>query len=152
MRSSVAIACCVIAFAAAAPQAAGQAADPLGLPPVTLPAELDRVLRDYEKAWRAGDGAALARVFTEDGFSLSNGALPVRGRSGIAESLKQPGGELQLRAFAWATADKVGYIVGGFRYPNSTGPGGKFLLALRKGPDGAWLIAADMENSAAPRR
>jgi hypothetical protein len=35
--------------------------------------------------------------------------------------------------------------------PGAPGPGGKFLLALRRGPDGRWLIAADMDNSAAPQ-
>ena len=66
--------------------------------------------------------------------------------------LIQPGGDLQLRAFAYSMSDSVGYIVGGFRYPTSTGPGGKLLLALRKGRDGRWLIAADMDNNAAPMR
>lgn len=125
----------------------GQTNDPLGLPPVQLPAELDRVLRDYEKAWRAGDGRALAEVFTEDGFALSNGSMPVRGRSDIAGTIRGPGGELQLRAFAWGSSDTVGYIVGGYTYAGSQGPGGKFLLALRKGSDGKWRIAADMDNS-----
>jgi hypothetical protein len=78
--------------------------------------------------------------------------MPVRGREGLARTLSRPGGELKLRSFAWATADTVGYIVGGFQYPGSTGPGGKFLLALRKGGDGKWRIAADMDNSATPRR
>jgi hypothetical protein len=66
--------------------------------------------------------------------------------------LRQPGGDLQLRAFAWGAADSVGYILGGFRYPGSPGPGGKFLLALRQDPEGRWLIAADMDNNAAPMR
>lgn len=135
-----------------APLAAGQGqtTDPLGLNPVTLPPALDRVLRDYEAAWEAGDGAKLASLFTEDGYVLNNGSLPVKGRSGIARMLTQPGGDLLLRAFAYSTADTVGYIIGGYRYPTTTGPGGKYVLALRKGPDGRWLIAADMENSAGP--
>lgn len=152
MKAWVPILCGAITLFAPVSRAVAQAADPLGLPPVALPTELDRVLRDYEKAWRAGDGPALAQVFTEDGFALSNGSMPVRGREGIARTLSRPGGELQLRAFAWATADTVGYIVGGFQYPGSTGPGGKFLLALRKGTDGKWRIAADMDNAATPRR
>jgi hypothetical protein len=125
------------------------AADPLGQTPITLPAALDRVLRDYEAAWKAGDGKRLSEVFTEDGFALSNGIMPIKGRAAIAAWHTRPGGDLQLRAFAYATADSVGYIVGGYRYPNSPGPGGKFLLALRRGPGGRWLIAADMDNSAA---
>ena len=139
---------------ALAPFAAGtaQSSDPLGVDPVTLPPALDRVLRDYEAAWEAGDGKTLAALFTEDGFALNNGSMPTRGRERIAAMLTQPGGDLQLRAFAYSMSDSVGYIIGGFRYPGTTGPGGKFLLALRKGPAGRWLIAADMDNNAAPMR
>ena len=137
----------VVLMALAAP-AAGQVSDPLGQPPVTLPPALDRVLRDYEAAWKAGDGQRLAALFTDDGFNLSSGQLPIRGRPGIAGWHTKPGGDLELRAFAWATSDSVGYIVGGYRYAGSTGRGGKYLLALRRGPEGRWLIAADMDNSA----
>ena len=129
-----------------------QSTDPLGQDPVPLPPALDRVLRDYEAAWEAGDGARLATLFTEDGFALNNGSLPTKGRNRIAQMLTQPGGDLQLRAFAYAISDSVGYILGGFRYPTTTGPGGKFVLALRKGRDGRWLIAADMDNTAGPMR
>jgi len=135
-----------VAVLAATP-ATAQTPDPLGLPPIELPPALDRVLRDYEAAWKAGDGRRLSELFTEDGFSLHNGSLPTRGRQGIAAELTGPGGDLLLRAFAYATSDTVGYIVGGYRYPGTRGAGGKFLLALRKGPDGRWLIAADMDNS-----
>lgn len=128
-----------------------QVTDPLGLPPVTLPPALDRVLRDYEVAWKAGDGPGLAALFTTDGFALSSGSLPIRGRAAISGWPTRPGGDLQLRAFAWSTSDSVGYIVGGYRYPTTTGPGGKFLLALRRGTDGRWLIAADMDNAASSR-
>ena len=131
--------------------AGAQATDPLGLAPVVLPPALDRVLRDYEVAWASGDGKRLAAVFTEDGFALTSGALPIRGREAIAASITRPGGSLQLRAFAWSTSDSVGYIVGGYRYPQTEGPGGKFLLALRKSAD-RWLIAADMDNAASRTR
>jgi len=46
---------------------------------VALPPQLDRVLRDYERAWRAGDAAALASLFAEDGFLLQNNR-PLRPR------------------------------------------------------------------------
>ena len=138
----------VLLLGALSAPATAQVADPLGQAPVVLPPPLDRVLRDYEAAWKAGDGQRLAALFTEDGFTLSSGQLPIRGRPGIAQWHTKPGGDLELLAFAWATSDSVGYIVGGFRYAGSAGRGGKYLLALRRGPDGKWLIAADMDNSA----
>ncbi len=119
---------------------------------VTLPPELDRVLRDYERAWRAGDGAAMAALFTEDGFAVQSGRQVARGRAAIAKNLTKPGGALQLTAYAFSTAETVGYVVGGFRYPDTTGPGGRFVLALRTGADGRWLIAADLDNSGPRQR
>ena len=62
-----------------------------------------------------------------------------------------PGGTLQLTAYAYSVSDSVGYIVGGYRYPQSAGPGGRFVLALHMGPEGRWLIAADLDNTG-PRR
>lgn len=53
----------------------GFAQDPTALQPlpsVNLPPALDRVLRDYERAWQARDAAGLAALFTEDGMTLSN--------------------------------------------------------------------------------
>src|SRR3546814_13587278 len=52
------------------------------IPDVTLPPALDRVLRDSARAWRAGDAAALASLFTEDGFILHSNRPPIRGKIG----------------------------------------------------------------------
>jgi len=116
-----------------------------------LPPALDRVLRDYETAWRDGDGARLAALFTDDGFAVQSGSPLARGHAAIARNVTGPGGALQLTAFAYAIDGTVGYIVGGYRYPQTTGPGGRFVLALRQGAGGRWLIAADLDNSG-PRR
>ena len=128
-----------------------QAGSIAGQPAVTLPPPLDRVLRDYESAWRDGDGPRLAALFTEDGFAMQNGSDTARGRDEIARRITRPGGALQLTAYGYATDGAVGYIVGGYRYPDTRGPGGRFVLALRAGPDGRWLIAADLDNAAARR-
>lgn len=124
-----------------------------GQPPsVTLPAELVRVLRDYEAGWKAGDARAVAALFDERGMALPNGKPPAPGRVKIAEAYAGPGGDLRLRALAFATADTVGYIIGGYRYGEGEGDIGKFVLALRRPPGGRWLIAADIDNSNAPPR
>jgi ketosteroid isomerase-like protein len=131
----------------AAPAVAQPATSAMVAPPaITLPPELDRVLRDYERAWRDGDGAALAALFLEDGFAVQNGSPLARGREAIAKNIDGPGGALQLTAYAFAVSDSTGYIVGGYRYPESIGPGGRFVLALHKRQDGFWLIAADLDN------
>jgi ketosteroid isomerase-like protein len=114
---------------------------------VTLPSELDRVLRDYERAWRTSDVPALVALFTEDGFVLQPGHPPVRGRAALAERYAgQGGGALRLRALAYATADTVGYIIGAYGYGDDPKDVGKFTLTLRRASAGRWLIVSDMDN------
>lgn len=143
IRAALALSCAVSVamLAAAQPPSAGDV--PAA---VTLPPAFDRVLRDYETAWRDGDAARMASLFTDDGFAVQSGSPMRRGRPAIAANRQGPGGALQLTAFAYAADGKVGYIVGGYRYPESKGPGGRFVLALRQGDDGRWLIAADLDN------
>lgn len=122
-------------------------------PSVTLPAALDRVLRDYERAWRAADPKALAELFTEDGFVLQPGRPPARGRASlVATYTGQGGGDLRLRALAFAHADSVGYIIGAYRYGSVAVDMGKFTLTLRRSSEGSWLIASDMDSENASAR
>ncbi len=128
-------------------------AAPSALPSVTLPAAVDRVLRDYEQAWRRSDAAALAALFTDDGFVLQSGRPPVRGRAAIQTAYTGAGGApLRLRALAASVADTVGYIVGAYGYGDAPDDVGKFTLTLRRGPGGRWLIASDMDNLSRPTR
>lgn len=119
------------------------------LPSVALPRELDRVLRDYERAWRAGDAAALAALFTADGFVLSNGKPAVRGHDAIRTAYQDAGGALRLRALAYAVQDTLGYIIGAYGYGSDSNvpDTGKFILALRRWGGGQWLIAGDIDNT-----
>jgi ketosteroid isomerase-like protein len=124
-----------------------QTAAKAAMPSATLPAGLDRVLRDYEKAWRANDAAALAQLFTEDGFVLANGKPPVRGRTAIEAAYAGHGGPLVLRALSLSTDGTVGYIIGAYAATADADDTGKFVLALRKNKRGRWLIAADIDNT-----
>jgi len=126
--------------------AARVASDTARLPSVTLPPDLDRVLRDYERAWGARDAAGLAALFASDGFVMRPGSPPVRGREAIERAYAGSGGPLHLRALAYAAADSVAYIIGAFAGSDAQRDAGKFILPLRRGPGGRWLIAADMDN------
>jgi ketosteroid isomerase-like protein len=134
------------ALALAAALAFAHAAGPPELPSVTLPAPLARVLTDYEQAWQDKDAAALAALFAEDGFVLSNGTTPIRGRAQIEKHYQGAGGPLALRALAFATEGSLGYIIGGFARKKGDPDTGKFTLTLRKDPEGRWLILSDMDN------
>lgn len=113
---------------------------------VDLPPELARVLRDYESAWQKSDAKALAVLFTEDGFVLTGGQPPVRGRDAIKAAYAGKGGPLSLRALHFATAGDVGFIIGGYAMKAGEPDMGKFTLTLRK-VDGRWLIVSDMDNA-----
>jgi len=120
---------------------------PVALPSVELPAELDRVLRDYETAWRARDAAGLAKLFTEDGCVLSNGKPPVRGRTAIAAVYAGSGGGLSLRAFEYGIEGSTGFIIGGYAPSAGAEDAGKFVLIVRRSKAGRWEILADIDNT-----
>ena len=128
-----------VGHAVANPPATGQ-------PSVELPPALSRVLTDYETAWQNKDSKGLAALFTEDGFVLSSGVPPIRGRARIEKHYEGTGGPLALRAFAFATEGSIGYIIGGFARQRGEADIGKFTLTLRKAADGRWYIASDMDN------
>jgi len=116
-------------------------------PSVTLPPELARVLTDYESAWKAGDATVLASLFAVDGFVLTEGRGPAKGRVAIQKLYTHAGSPLSLRAFAYAIQGDIGYIIGGYGSEREKPDEGKFTLTLRKSSDGRWLIVSDMDNS-----
>lgn len=119
---------------------------------VTLPAEIDRVLKDYEKAWIAKDTAALAKLFTADGMALPSGQLPAQGEESIRKAYSpNVGAALNLRPFSFSTSGELAYVVGGWGSATDKPEYGKFVLVLRR-VNGRWLIVADMDNSNMPRR
>ena len=128
-------------------QSAEKAEPAAEVPSVDLPPELARVLRDYEAGWQKGDAAALANLFTEDGFVLGQGRTPVKGRAAIQKLYTRSGAPLSLRALAYQTSGNVGYIIGGYGAEPGKPDDGKFTLTLRKAEDGRWLIVSDMDNS-----
>ncbi len=148
-RSMLLAAMMIAAFSTTGVAQATVVRTPPNMPGVELPPELDRVLRDYESAWKSRNPSALAELFTPEGFVLSNGKPPIKGQANITAGYVDASGDLRLRGLGYAIGDSVAYIVGAYGW----GAGedvpdvGKFVLALRKGPSGRWLIAADIDNS-----
>jgi len=116
------------------------------LPSIELPAELQRVLTDYEAAWTARDAAGLAALFAPDAFVMAPGMPPRRGRDAIEAYYTGKGGPLSLRALAYGAEGDIGWIIGGYSGGEGMPDGGKFSLTLRRGDDGRWLIVTDMDN------
>jgi ketosteroid isomerase-like protein len=153
MKVAIVLSTLIATLAGAVPVAAQTPSDSAALanqlPSVELPSELARVLTDYETAWRRG-GGEVSKLFTEDGFVLSGGRPPIKGRSAIADHYPKAGGPLSLRAIAYAAEGSVGYIIGGYTTERGTPDVGKFTLTLRKERDGRWMIVSDMDNSNRP--
>jgi ketosteroid isomerase-like protein len=116
-------------------------------PTVSLPPEMDRVLKDYESAWIAKDTAALAKLFTSGGMALPSSQMPAEGEERIRKAYApHVGSPLNLRAFAYGASGDLGYVIGGWGGAVDRPEYGKFVLVLRK-IDGRWMIVADMDNS-----
>lgn len=117
------------------------------LPSITLPPALDRVLRDYETAWKASDVNGLAQLFADGRVVMTNSGRAVRGREGVRQMYAKGGGPLVLRAVAYAADDTVAHIIGGYSLRPGEGDAGTFVLALVRSPGGPWLIVADMDRA-----
>ena len=139
-------AACTLALALGAP-VLGQQAEPS----MELPADLQRVLTDYENAWAARDADGLAALFTSDGFVLSGGTPPVRGREAIRAHYDGSGGPLALRAIDFSVDGDTSFIIGAYARERGGPDVGKFTLTLRR-VDGRWLIASDMDSGNTPPR
>ena len=121
------------------------------LPSVPLPAELDRVLRDYERLWVANDPAGLAQLFAPEGMALPNGRPPARGAERIREAYSTGAGvPLSLRALAYSVSGDLAYIVGAYGPEPGKPDFGKFVLVLRRGDDGRWRLLVDIDNVSVP--
>jgi hypothetical protein len=109
------------------------------------------VLREYEQRWHAGNANALVALFTDDGFVARRGGW-IRGQAGLRDALQNTSSDLRLRAVAYSIDERVGYIVGAYGYGNETSirDRGMFILTLRRGEDGEWLIAADLDGAIRP--
>ncbi len=129
----------------------GQVAEPPASaslqPSVELPAELDRVLRDYEGHWSTGDAEALSALFVDRGLIVSGGNW-IRGREAIREAYRIASGPLRLRAIEYSADGAVGFIVGAYGYGETlpVDDVGMFVLTLQRDPSGHWLIVSDMDR------
>ena len=114
------------------------------LPVVTLPPDLDRLLRDFERNWQAPDNkTALAEQFTDSGvFQYADDWL--RGRPAIRMMLLGSGGALGLRAQAFSIEERVGHVAGAYGVYRDTVwvDQGRFLFALRRDRGTPWRISA----------
>ena len=101
--------------------------------PDCLPADVEKVLRDYENAWKSGDAIALAALFEDDGYVLSPGNPPVHGRSAIEAAYQTAGGDLYLRGIAHETSGALPTSVGAYRSATRSGRTNRQILSSFSG-------------------
>jgi predicted TIM-barrel fold metal-dependent hydrolase len=114
------------------------------LPVVSLPADLDSVLRSFERNWQAPDNkTALAAQFTASGlFQYADDWI--RGPTAIRMMLVGRGGPLRLRAQEFGTEGRAAHVSGMYGFYRDTAwiDQGRFLFALHREVKIAWLIEA----------
>lgn len=147
VRISAVIAACVVFTLPLPAQEPPEGSSVEPLPSIVLPAELDRVLRDYERYWRSGNAEGLVSLFTPDGMIRRRGWI--QGQAALRAGLQGSEGDLRLRAVGFAVDETVAYILGAYGYGAGPQPPdrGVFILTLRREGDGPWLITADLDAS-----
>lgn len=114
------------------------------LPVVSLPRDLDQLLRDFERNWQLSDNKmALANQFTDSGmFQYADDWL--RGRPAIRMMLLGQGGALRLRAQTFAIEEPSGHVAGAYGFYRDTVwvDQGRFLFVLHRDRGAPWRIAA----------
>jgi uncharacterized protein (TIGR02246 family) len=137
--------------------------------PPAAPVDLDAVkatIQAREKEWSAayvaGNGTAIASLYTEDGASITPSGEWDRGREGIARSMQAqldsmtvtmredivseviPAGDyvVEVGDYRWAGTSKAD--------GNPRSGSGRYMVLWRKDADGVWRLHRDIGNEVRP--
>ena len=115
----------------------------------------DDVRQRWVAAANAKDAAGLAALYTEDAVLMPTNMASVKGRTAIQSSWKamldQGAHDVSLTKTGGAMAADWGYEVGTYSAMFGSSPDkGKYMLSLKKGKDGRWMIHEDIFNSDMP--
>ncbi len=125
-------------------------------------AAIAKVRDAYAAAMAAGDAAAFANLYTEDGVSQTNQMATQTGRAAVVEGQKAAFeqvsfSDMEITPEETHTVGSIGYERGRYKMtvtPKAGGPPtpqqGRYMLVLKKGEDGTWRVARDMDNVDSP--
>jgi len=116
---------------------------------VDLPAEIDHVIRQWERATKAGDPSSLTTLFTADGL-LGQAAGWVRGSAAIRGAAAHFSPEdLRVRAHAFSVVDTVAIVTGSLadQASNPVRDVANVAFTLRRGGGHRWLIGTFLRES-----
>ena len=130
-------------------------------PATTDTAPIDDVRNRYVAAYNSGDAAGVAALFAEDAVSMPDHAPALVGRAAIENSLKQTFAQTSVNITVTPgeteiTGD-IAHEHGTFSITvtpkaggNAMTETGKYLVILKRGSDGTWLVHHDIDNTNAP--
>ena len=120
-------------------------------------------LRDtFAAAFKAGDAAAVAALYTSDGLSQTNQQPTAMGLEGITAANKGLFDSYTIQSFVLTpvkteVSGNLAYDIGTFSWvaaPKAKGDTlkaqGRYMVVLRKQPDGSWKAISDIDNVSAP--
>lgn len=115
----------------------------------------DEIRQRWVAAANSKDAAGLAGLYTDDALLMPSNMASVKGRAAIQASWKgmldQGAHNVSLTRVSGAQAGEWGYEVGTYSAMFGNSPDkGKYMLSLKKGKDGKWLIQEDIFNSDMP--
>jgi ketosteroid isomerase-like protein len=112
---------------------------------------MQEVVTRYENASNEGNADALVALYADDALVLPPDGGVVAGHAAILDFWRQgiePG--VSFEVMHSAVEAGTGYVAGRFLVEaTDTAPAdsGKFVLCLRRQPDGAWRVVTDIWNS-----
>ena len=116
-------------------------------------AAFDRVYEEFSRAYRDGDPAGVAALYTEDAWYLAPGDSIERGEVGrhfewLSSYEPGRGPVVEFEIVDRAVAGDQGYDIGYYRIraagaSEESASGGKFIVVWKRGADGTWRIHAD---------
>lgn len=122
-----------------------------------LPPPIAQVVQSFERAYDAGDAAAIGALLTDDAQWLPPAEPPVLGKAAIerryAAQFSRGRSTFQLRVEDFHQSGDLAFIHGPYQRQDAEAQGragqtfsGKYLMVLQRGADGRWRIARDIWN------
>jgi uncharacterized protein (TIGR02246 family) len=104
----------------------------------------------YVAASNEGDAEALIELYADDAVLLPPDHEPIHGREAIAEFWRQGTDTgLEINTLRLEVDGSVAYLIGKYRLPateEEEADSGQYVLCLKRQPDGAWKLTADIWN------
>jgi uncharacterized protein (TIGR02246 family) len=119
---------------------------------------IDATRNAYAAAWRAASVEQIASLYTEDAFVLYPNQPAVSGHAAIVDYFKGffdefPKNDFELISSEIVVTGPWAFDRGVYRWKGTprnepaVEDNGKYLVVLKRGDDGKWRVARDMDNS-----